>query len=29
MNFKTAVKDYLSHFMLVNETKTDVRRFRI
>lgn len=29
MNFKTAVKDYLSHFMLINETRTDVRRIRI
>jgi hypothetical protein len=29
MNFKTAVKDYLSHYMLINETKTDVRRIRI
>lgn len=29
MNFKTAVKDYLSHFILMNETKTDVRRIRI
>jgi len=29
MNFKTAVKDYMAHFMLMNETKTDVRRIRV
>ena len=29
MNFKTACKDYMSLFTLMNETKTDVRRLRV